>query len=435
MSAALCGPASAAAEVPNLMTVVQQALNNNPGFHAAAAEYRAALEAGPLARGVMLPQLSAIGEYDRIKQAVEGDYFGIPDIDIEDTFDRKAYGMYLTQALYHRDQWIALDQADVAAAGARLKLAAAQDALQIFAAEAYFGLLAAQDSLVYARAEKDAIARQKLQSGDRFEAGLLSDADYKAVLAQYDQTVADELAAANAVEVARSQLELVTSELYQEVRPLSPSIRLPAPDPNRLETWIERAENHNNTLLAQRAAAQLAKLDADRLRAKHWPTLDIIGSRFQFDQSGGVSGAREDLDERIGVMLRVPIYSGGLTSALVRKAEETFNAASAMEQQRRAEAVQQTRASFLSMKTASLRIIALSQAVQSSIAAEEAARAGFEVGTQTSAEALAKVRDRFGAERDLALARYGYVVNLLKLKQAAGSLTRADLEKINSWLR
>jgi len=39
------------------------------------------------------------------------------------------------------------------------------------------------------------------------------------------------------------------------------------------------------------------------------------------------------------------------------------------------------------------------------------------------------------AKRDLASARYDYLLNLLRLKQAAGTLSETDLAQINAWLQ
>jgi outer membrane protein TolC len=40
----------------------------------------------------------------------------------------------------------------------------------------------------------------------------------------------------------------------------------------------------------------------------------------------------------------------------------------------------------------------------------------------------------FEARRDLAFSRYDYIINRLTLKQAAGTLSEADIELINGWL-
>ena len=80
------------------------------------------------------------------------------------------------------------------------------------------------------------------------------------------------------------------------------------------------------------------------------------------------------------------------------------------------------------------RVKALKQATVSSESALEATQAGFEVGTRTIVDVLAAQRELFRAQRDYAQARYDYILNSLRLKQAAGTLSPDDLKAINQWL-
>jgi len=53
------------------------------------------------------------------------------------------------------------------------------------------------------------------------------------------------------------------------------------------------------------------------------------------------------------------------------------------------------------------------------------------VGTRTIVDVLDAQRAMFEARRDLATARYDYLLNTLRLKQAAGSLSGKDLVEVN----
>ena len=87
------------------------------------------------------------------------------------------------------------------------------------------------------------------------------------------------------------------------------------------------------------------------------------------------------------------------------------------------------------MLTGISRVSALKQARTSNEAALEAVKAGFDVGTRTSVDVLDAQRDLFAARRDYAQSRYRYVLDILLLKQAAGTLSENDLEEVNAWLR
>jgi outer membrane protein len=103
------------------------------------------------------------------------------------------------------------------------------------------------------------------------------------------------------------------------------------------------------------------------------------------------------------------------------------------EQQRRAVS-RQTREAYNSVLSGISRVKALKQAVISSEKALESTEAGYEVGNRTTVDVLNVRRELFSARRDYAQARYSYIVNILRLKQAAGTVSEDDLTEINQWL-
>jgi outer membrane protein len=70
------------------------------------------------------------------------------------------------------------------------------------------------------------------------------------------------------------------------------------------------------------------------------------------------------------------------------------------------------------------------QALVSANSALEATNAGFEVGT----DVLLSEQRFFQAERDYSQARHQFILNQLRLKQAAGSLSEDDLTEVNALL-
>ena len=73
-------------------------------------------------------------------------------------------------------------------------------------------------------------------------------------------------------------------------------------------------------------------------------------------------------------------------------------------------------------------------AIVSSKSAYEATQAGYEVGTRNIVDVLNVQQSLFSALRDYANARYDYVVNMLKLKNQAGTLSPEDIDNLNRWL-
>jgi outer membrane protein len=88
----------------------------------------------------------------------------------------------------------------------------------------------------------------------------------------------------------------------------------------------------------------------------------------------------------------------------------------------------------LGVAAAISRVKALSQALVSNQSALEATELGYRVGTRTSVDVLDAERELYRAKRDLATARYDYVLNVLRLEMESGQLTEDDLARVNGWL-
>ena len=80
------------------------------------------------------------------------------------------------------------------------------------------------------------------------------------------------------------------------------------------------------------------------------------------------------------------------------------------------------------------RVKALKQAKASAQTALEASEAGFDVGTRTTVDVLNARRQLFVADVNYARSRYDYVLNVLLLKQAAGTLGVNDISEVSRWL-
>ena len=82
-----------------------------------------------------------------------------------------------------------------------------------------------------------------------------------------------------------------------------------------------------------------------------------------------------------------------------------------------------------------LTVKALEQALVSSQSSLDSTKLGQEVGVRTGVDVLNAQQQLFSAKRDLAQARYNYILSQLRLKAAAGQLTEDDLIQVNQWLR
>jgi len=426
---AFCLPLNAGAD--DLKDILGLALQNDPQINQAKAAYQAALESRPQARANFLPNLSLSADTTANSQDRQ---FDNPLFGGKDSFNTHGYTLSLAQSLFNRDAWVQRRQSDAIVGEAEINLGNAEQALIVRTAERYFDILAAEDNLVFAKTEKEAIERQLEQTNERFEVGLIAITDVHEAQASYDLSIADEIDADNTLQNAREGLQEITGKYYNTLTPLASNTPLVSPEPENIERWTEVALNENLAVKAAVFAADNNRYAIDRARSGHYPQLDIIASQSRNVSGGGSLGGSTIDATTLGLQLRLPLYQGGLINSQAREAQARLDESMQLLEQQQRSAVRQVRQSYLGVMASISRVKALRQAEISSQSALDANEVGLEVGTRTTVDVLEARRVLFGAKRDLARARYDYILNTLRLKQAAGILAANDVLEINRWL-
>jgi len=429
----------------SLLEVYQQALQSDPRIHEAEARRLAALEAEPQARSLYLPQIDADASYtdaDSSGTSIFEDATGLPvSIDTETDAQTTRWSIGLRQTIFRWDQIVGLRRADKLVAKAEADREAAQQDLIIRVSQAYFDVLGAEDRLTSRDANRQAIARQLEQAKQRFEVGLIAITDVQESQAAYDQAVADEIASKRELALAREGLREITGTYIAQLDAPSDSLPLRTPEPAAEIDWVDLALDQNLALVASRLDEQLARDEISFRRTGHYPSIDLVASTSDFDQDadrivGGLSTIADSdgQTDSIGVQFNLPLFRGGGTRSRVKEAVYLHRASMQVLQRVTRETERQTRDAYLGVLSEKRRVEALDQSVKSSRTALEATEAGFEVGTRTIVDVL---NSQFALFRAITLyyqARYDYLMNYLRLKQAAGTLQIQDLEAIDQWL-
>ena len=208
----------------------------------------------------------------------------------------------------------------------------------------------------------------------------------------------------------------------------------------------------NLNMVSNRISLDIASDEIKLQRTGHYPTLDLVASYGGDNSSSDVNSTgpdpvlpgstltsafsteRDTTSDSIGIQFSIPIYSGGRTSSKVQEAVYRQRAAKERLERIMRETERTARDAYFGIMAEMARVQALKRATESSQTALEATEAGFEVGTRTTVDVLASRRTLFDAETNYARARYDYILNIIRLKQAAGILVEEDLAKINEWL-
>ncbi len=413
----------------NLIEIYELALEQDAELKIAESQFQSATEALPLAVADRRPQINLsaniTGSETDSSTAITG------------SGETESYGLSLTlsQNIYNAETLAAIDIAEAQVAQAQAVLEASRQDLILRVAERYFNILAGEDNVEFAIAEKNAIARQLEQAQKRFEVGLIAITDVHEAQARFDSAVAQELLAKNLLENAYQALEVIISELPSlSLAGLGEQLDLQVPEPVDIAQWVDLALNNNRSLVSSLAALRVAKHAREQKAGSHYPTVDFNASYSDNSIDDDNLGDYDQEDILLSIELNVPLYSGGRISASEQQAESDYLAARHDTLLQRRLTSQQTRDAYLGVVSGISQVKALRQALSSSTTALEATEAGFEVGTRTSVDVLVSLRETYGAKRDYASARYDYLINILKLKQASGILKFEDLVQINRWL-
>jgi outer membrane protein len=441
LAASLTGVNAGAAD---LQDVYERALTSDPLIREADANRLAARESRPQAVAALLPQIAANGRYNDEESDSSGAFVepgSPPTPEVRDSDgNSSAWDVTLRQNIFRWQNWATLRRASAQTAQAEADYSAAQQDLILRTSEAYFNVLAAQDTLEAAVAAHDAIGRQLEQSDKRFEVGLIAVTDVQEAKAAFDSATAALIEAKRNLATAQERLRELTGETFDVLEKPGADMPLTGPNPASPEDWVQLAMQQNARLISSRLAADITREDISFERGGHFPSLDVVVSRSHFDSEATITGSSagdidtDSEDTVVSLQVTVPIFSGGATRSRVRQAQYLNIAARERLERTARETEREARDAYLGVNSELARVQSLRQAVESAMTALQATEAGYEVGTRTSVDVLDARRRLFESQTNYARSRYDYLLNVLRLQLAAGTLDRQGLEDINSLL-
>src|SRR6202453_622631 len=445
-----------AAPAADLLAVYQRALQNDPQLKEAEATRLAALESKPQALAALLPQISGSGTSSKEKDAGQSnesetvEVAGGPTIVESFPFNGRVttiahkYGVDLKQNLFLWENWVALQRADAQVAQAEADYQAAQQDLIARVAQRYFDVLAAEDDLDAQRGNLESVSRQLEQAEKRYQVGLIAVTDVQEARAAHDSGAAAVIASKRQLATAQESLREIPGDGFDTLaRPAEP-FELTTPDPSSEDRWVEMALQQNLSLVSSRLAADIARENVKIGRGGHFPSLDLVASRYKSLSDGDYITANttpygttslDQYQNTIGIQFSIPIYSGGMVSSQVRQAVYQHRAAKERLERVARQTEHDARDAYLGVLSEISRVKSLHRAVESNLTALRATESGYEAGTRTAVDVLQSRQQWVQAQTDYSRSRYDYMVNMVKLQQAAGILTEQSLSRLNALLK
>ncbi len=435
--------AASVSQATDLMEVMNLALENDPQLKAAQYNQQATLENKKQALANFLPQVS--GSWSKSKSINNESTFGRFGTVKSPDSDSDGWSISLNQSVYDQRNFIQMRSADLEKAKGLADLDAAEQDFIIRVAQSYFNVLTQIDAVSFADAEEKAIQRQLDQAEQRYEVGLAAITDVHEARAQYDGARASVISAKNLLDDTKEALFEITQTHFTILDKLPDNIEQVNLSNNQIEHWETLALDHNPNLGASKINAELAELEFKRQRAGHLPTVSFSASHSENtnknislaspdDPDNFITDDRESSGQSLSLNVSVPIFSGGRTSSLSRQSKLRYKAAMQNLDQTTYSTVRNIRNALHNVEAGWSSVQARQLAVVSAKSAEEATNAGFEVGTRNIVEVLNSQRGLYQAQRDYSRAKHDYLMSILNLKRAAGTLKQTDIIDINQLL-
>ena len=310
----------------------------------------------------------------------------------------------------------------------------AEQDLMVRVSQAYFDVLGAEDTLQTTRANKAAIAEQLASAKRNFEVGTATITDTREAQARFDLATSQEIAANNDLVIRRIALDQLVGRSNVVPKQIAVPLSLPASAQTPLDELVSRASQEHPSVRRAQVAYDVALLETEKARAQRLPTIDAVAS-YQAGRgsvASNISGYNSGAS--VGVQINLPLYTGG---SIQNRIKETLvleeRSRNDLEAARRF-VTQSTRQAWYTLQSGAAQVKALEAAEASSQLALEATQLGYRVGIRVNVDVLNAQSQLYQTRRDLARARYDTLLNTLRLRQAAGRLTPADVQAVDRLL-
>ena len=423
-----------------LAKVYDDAKAADPVIGASRANFQAVKEKIPQARSRILPSLNAgfstqKNEID-FSGAIDSNPFSpnfgnpIPS----ENFNENGWNAQLRQPIIDIASWASLKSTQSSIKAAEYELKQVEQELIVRVVKAYVNVLRAQDFLDTSNAEVTAVNRQLEQVQQRFDVGLVAITDVLESQAAYDNALVRKIQADGDQGIFFQTLGTLTGKTYKFLDRVSESLPIINPNPFKEAEWVKTAQEENLGILYAKEQLTAARRNIRARRSEHLPTVEGIVSKSH-RVSGGRNFFGSDTTDytSFGLQLSLPIYNGGLTRSRVKQAAAQADQANELLNNRRLTVIRDTRNLYRAVATDVVRVKARLKAIKSSTSALEAVETGYEVGTRNVVDVLQAQQRLFASQFDYADSRYNYIINLMALKQAAGTLGEDDLMELNQF--
>jgi protease secretion system outer membrane protein len=435
-AAALLALAAGNAGAISLQQAYEAALKNDPQYRMHYYEKESAQENEVLGRSNLLPQVSASYSASR----------NVADLNQYSNFDRvwipshpryisRSSAVQVRQPILNLDGIVRYRQGKVQAKQGAQQFEADTNDVILRVVGAYADALFAEDQVELSRVQRDMYQEQMKVNARLFEKGEGTKTDMLETKARFDLAEAQLVEAQDNAQAMRDTLAGVIGMDPGALDKLGTNFRFQPLKPASIDEWRSIALAHNPALLSARLGVENARLDIQRNKAGHAPRVDFIAAYSKDDSASLQTYQQNSVNRTIGVQVNIPIYQGGAISAQTRQAADNWNRAQSDLDNRTNQVLVELRKAYDLVQNSVAKVAALEKAVASGKELMVATEQSIKGGVRINLDLLNAQQQLYTSQRDLAQARYSYLLGLLRLRAAAGTLGESDVREVAAYFR
>lgn len=412
-----------------LLQAYDEALQNDPTYRSAVYENKAGQENRAIGLSSLLPNLSMSyatnrNLLDMTTITNQGSYSSQPN------YNGMVATLSLRQPLFNLADIARYQQGIAQAKYSQAQFSVHQQEFVVRLVSAYTDALYAEDQVTLAKAQGDAFEEQMRVNEQMFQKGEGTTTDELEAQSKLALSQAQLIESNDNLETARRTLATIVGKDVTQLDHLSGTFQVQIMQPGSFEDWKDIALANNAELTAQRYAVEASLQEMKKNRSGHMPQMDLVAS-ISKNNAGSIYTYNQDMTVRsIGVEVSMPLYAGGYVSAMTSQADANYQRAKADLDDKTNKVLIELHKQFSLVLSSSARVNALVKAVDSSRLLVQATRQSIKGGVRTNLDLLNAQQQYYMALRDLAQARYNYLLSYLRLRLTGGTLSGGDLQKI-----
>ncbi|MCC7135545.1 MAG: TolC family outer membrane protein [Nitrosomonas sp.] len=412
----------------DLLQAYELALINDPVFRSAIHENEAGQQNEKIGLSGLLPSLTLTHT-----QGINRGTLSQGGISAPLNFNNEVTTLALRQPLLNMEAVASYRQGVARANSSRSKFEGDADRLIVRLTEVYFEALLAKERLALAKAQRDALAELQQVNTNMFKRGEGTRTDVLETQSRFALAQAQLIETQDAWDAARLVLSALVGEPVEHLTTLGKAFQIQPLAPADFESWREMAQARNAELVTQRYLVETSKQEVTRSRAGHAPRVDLVASLSRNNSASFVTADRDARLASVGVEVNVPIFAGGRVNAITNQARANLARAEAELDAMADQAMLELRRQYQLLQSSILRIQSLEIAVDSARLLVEATEKSIRGGIRINLDLLDAQSQFYGAQVNLAEARYNYLLAYLRLRFLAGTLELDDLRQVATY--